>query len=147
MIETKTWKSDPFQFRRGVFQGDPISPILFLMVFNPIILDLQNQAEKVGYKLGDFSYVTLPYADDFCLITTHMRTHKNLISEINKKIVSMGMRLKQENVGPSAFPTGRPRIFPSTSATSGSPVFVTRSKNSLGRFSFSLESLRRYFPS
>ena len=42
VIDTKTWKSDPFKFRRGVFQGDPISPILFLMVFNPIILDLQN---------------------------------------------------------------------------------------------------------
>ena len=44
----------------------------------------------------DFLYVTLPYADDFCLLTTHMRTHQNLVRDIKTKVESMGMRLVQE---------------------------------------------------
>ena len=64
------------------------------MVFNPILLDLKNKAESVGYTLGDYSYVTLPYADDFCLITTNLKTHQRLISDISDKITSMGMMLK-----------------------------------------------------
>ena len=94
VVETKAWRSSPFPFKRGVFQGDPISPIIFLMVFNPIIQSLQNQSEKFGYKLGDLSYITLPYADDFCLITTNKRSHQNLINQIQSQVSSLGMKLK-----------------------------------------------------
>ena len=69
VTHTKSWRSDPFRFKRGVFQGDPISPVVFLLVFNPILQDLKNQSHN-GYKIGDESYVSLPYADDFCLIST-----------------------------------------------------------------------------
>ena len=33
-IKGPGWLSTPFDFKRGVFQGDPLSPIIFLMVFN-----------------------------------------------------------------------------------------------------------------
>ena len=67
VVETPSWRSAPFPFRRGVFQGDPISPIIFLMVFNPILQDLKREEERIGFKIGDSHHVTLPYADDFCL--------------------------------------------------------------------------------
>ena len=34
-------------------------------------------------------FITLPYADDFCLITTNKRTHQKLINEIDENIESM----------------------------------------------------------
>ena len=37
---------------------------------------------------------TFPYADDFCLITTNMRTQQKLINQVNSHIQSMGMELK-----------------------------------------------------
>ena len=46
-----------------------------------------------GYKLGD-SHVTLPYADDFCLISTHKTAHRNIINKINPYVEFMGMKLK-----------------------------------------------------
>ena len=36
-IHTDNWKSPPFQISRAVFQGDTLSPLLFLLSFNPII--------------------------------------------------------------------------------------------------------------
>ena len=98
VVETPNWRSQQFPFCRGVFQGDPLSPTVFLMVFNPVLLKLKNLEEKHGYKLQSDTtttpVITLPYADDFCLITTDLRTHRKLISEINSNIISMGMRLK-----------------------------------------------------
>ena len=98
VVQTPTWRSNPFSFRRGVFQGDPLSPTIFLMVFNPVLQHLKSLEEKHGYKLHTesktSSTITLPYADDFCLITNNKRTHQKLINTIQSNITSMGMRLK-----------------------------------------------------
>ena len=92
------WRSNPFHFHRGVFQGDPLSPTVFFMVFNPVLQHLKNIEERCGYKLHSetttTSHITLPFADDFCLITTHKKTHSNLLKIINTHITSMGMKLK-----------------------------------------------------
>ena len=34
---SKNWESDVFTFLKGVFQGDPFSGVIFLIVFNPIL--------------------------------------------------------------------------------------------------------------
>ena len=136
VVETKTWKSEPFKFRRGVFQGDPLSPIIFLMVFNPILLDLKNKADRVGYKLGDISYVTLPYADDFCLLTTHLKTHQNLISDITTKIESMGMRLKPSKCRGLSISRGRAEDVPFSIRDFRIPSICDEEQKFLGKILF-----------
>ena len=92
-VVTKSFQSEIFSFRRGVFQGDPLSPIIFLLVFNPI-LQFLTENSKFGYKLQEEKFITLPFADDFCLITTDRRTHQRMIKQIDDHINSMGMMLK-----------------------------------------------------
>ena len=36
-VSTKEWRTQPFPINKGVFQGDTLSPFLFLIAFNPII--------------------------------------------------------------------------------------------------------------
>ena len=48
----ENFSTDGFPFKRGVFQGDPLSPIIFLMVFDPIIEFLQMWCDE---------QLTLPY--------------------------------------------------------------------------------------
>ena len=47
-----------------------------------------------GYDLNSTRYITLPFADDFCLIATHKRTHQRLMNEISELTVSMNFTLK-----------------------------------------------------
>ena len=98
VVQTPSWKSQLFPFSRGVFQGDPLSPTIFLMVFNPVLLKLKRMEEKFGYKIHSetksTSVITLPYAEDFCLISTNMRIHQIIINNIHQSITSMDMKLK-----------------------------------------------------
>ena len=116
VIQTQSWRSQPFAFKRGVFQGDPLSPTVFLMVFNPVLLKLKNMEEKFGYKLhnGDTttSIITLPYADDFCLVTTDLRAHRKIIADINASINSMGMKLKPSKCRSFSISSGKAADIP-----------------------------------
>ena len=52
IVNTKKFKSNIFSFKRGVIQGDPLRPIIFLMTFNPIIEYLEKEQERFGYSLN-----------------------------------------------------------------------------------------------
>ena len=57
-VTTREWSTPVFNIKRGVFQGDTLSPVLFLILFNPIIqsvsahpsagFSLQLQCESQG---------------------------------------------------------------------------------------------------
>ena len=106
-VVTKSFQSEIFSFKRGVFQGEPLSPIIFLLVFNPILQYLQENS-KFGYKLQDGKFITLPFADDFCLITTDKRTHQRMIKQIDDHINSMGMMLKPSKCRSFSIKGGKP---------------------------------------
>ena len=50
-IHTDNWKSLPFQISRGVFQSDTLSPLLFLLSFNPIIAYI-NHLPTCGFQMS-----------------------------------------------------------------------------------------------
>ena len=93
-IRTSDWISEEFSFDKGVFQGDPLSPIIFLMCFNPILEDLKQFEESDGYDLGGKRFISLPFADDFNLITRDVRKHKRLMAHLHERTTSMGLKLK-----------------------------------------------------
>ena len=90
-IRTSEWVSEEFSFDKGVFQGDPLSPIIFLMCFNPILEDLRKFEESDGYVLDGKPFITLPFADDFNLITRDVRKHKKLMAHLQERTASMGL--------------------------------------------------------
>ena len=45
--------------KRGVFQGDPLSPIIFLIVF----IEFLQSKNDCGFNLNGEKIITLPYAD------------------------------------------------------------------------------------
>ena len=110
-VVTKSFKTETFKFARGVTQGNPMSPLIFLLTFNPIIQFLMSNQEK-GFDMGNGKIVTLPFADDCCLISRDKRTHQRLINEINSKIKSMGMRLKPSKCRAFSVSAGKSKNIP-----------------------------------
>jgi hypothetical protein len=47
-VSTPLWNTDTFAIQRGVFQGDTISPIIFLLCFEPLV-KLATQDPSKGY--------------------------------------------------------------------------------------------------
>ena len=57
-IYTNDWKTQSFPINKGLFQGDMLSPLLFLIAFNPIIQSVEAHPSK-GYV---FSFSSKPVA-------------------------------------------------------------------------------------
>src|SRR6218665_2450662 len=105
---------------RGVLQGDPCSPLLFNICFNPLMRTLsQNKYKHLGYMWGPnvdpYSKTWLQFADDTAIIANDVKNAQTLINlnvawckwagmslRINKW-TSFGMR-KQEGLYQQSLP-------------------------------------------
>lgn len=97
-IQTPFWSSSPFYMKKGVFQGDPLSPLVFLSAFNPIIEFLKSKTSS-GFPLNNYTKViTTPFADDFNLITTNKATHQKIITQLNDLKKVLASNLNPQNV-------------------------------------------------
>jgi len=81
-------------------QGDTLSPVLFLLVINPIIMYLQHVEIKHGYRLknpdsGEVkNFISTPFADDFNLITRDPRSHDRILRNVLSKLNDLRLTLK-----------------------------------------------------
>ena len=116
-VVTPDWETELFEFNKGVFQGDPYSCVIFLVVFNPIIQYIKEHSDKTGYEIktnnnnnnnNNSMFVnTTPFADDFNLISRNKTQHQKLISDIQKKIKSMGLVIKPTKCSSLSIQSGK----------------------------------------
>ena len=102
------WKSEEFRFAKGVFQGDPLSPIIFLCCFNPVLEYLNELNDNYGYDLNGQKVITTPYADDFNLITANKLQHQKIINVLQEHTSSMGLKLKPAKCRSLSIRSGKP---------------------------------------
>ena len=50
-VPTKHWMTLPIPFLQGVFQGDTVSPIMFLLAFNPLLQLVADFNQGYGYAI------------------------------------------------------------------------------------------------
>ena len=69
-ISTDAWSTDPVPLRIGVYQGDPLSVVIFLTVMNTLS-DTLCSRKDLGFTLPHSSITInhLLYADDACIIS------------------------------------------------------------------------------
>ncbi|KAL5264224.1 hypothetical protein ACHWQZ_G005344 [Mnemiopsis leidyi] len=95
-VVTKNWKTNWFFYMLGLFQGDPLSVVLFLIVFN-LLLDLLKSQKELGYKpsFSSDSTSSRAFADDLTLISPRLEKMKKLVAEMERFLMwSRKMRAK-----------------------------------------------------
>ncbi|XP_063691505.1 uncharacterized protein LOC134823837 [Bolinopsis microptera] len=84
-VKTKKWKSEWFYYLIGLFQGDPLSVVLFLIAFN-LLLDLLQVDRTLGYKPSFSSEPTTnrAFADDLTLLSDRLDKMKRLVGQMEE---------------------------------------------------------------
>ena len=112
----------------GVFQGDPYSGVIFLIIFNPIIEYIKKHKETQGYELKTETSVkfvsTTPFADDFNIISRNSTKHQQLVKDVETKLKTMGLVLKAPKCRSLSITGGKTSNIHFTLNNSGSEVKI-----------------------
>jgi hypothetical protein len=76
---------------RGVKQGDPLSPLLFNIVMDPLIQDLQG----TGFRIGGHEIGALAFADDIVSLARSIEGVQNHVDQVGRYMNKLGMTLNQ----------------------------------------------------
>lgn len=78
-------RSDDFPLWKGRRQGCPLSPLLFILVIETMLRNVQTKKELTGLKLNQYTYKYCAYADDVMFISEEpIKTLPELSDEVNK---------------------------------------------------------------
>ena len=94
IIYCRDKKTLPVDILRGVKQGDPLSPLLFNLIIDPIIGTLDETTE--GIKLENENISVLAFADDLVLLAKDKETADKQNRLINEYLDDLKMKVSAE---------------------------------------------------
>ena len=75
--------SSPFQLKRGVRQGDPLSPYLFLITIEIMAISIRTNEQIEGIKIGEEETKSLLNADDMTATLANISSVVKVIQTLN----------------------------------------------------------------
>ena len=104
--ESGVLETGPISIKRGIFQGDSISPLLFTMSLNPLSQELQKIG--YGYQLDKQTKINhLFYVDDLKLYGTSDNQLNGLISTVKKVSDDIQMEFGLDKCAKATFKRGK----------------------------------------
>ena len=84
-ISTQNWTTSPIPLQIGVYQGDPLSVVIFLTVMNTLS-DTLCTRQDLGFSLpsSSISFNQLLYADDTCVIGQNPAACQHLVTIVQR---------------------------------------------------------------
>ena len=95
VVTTPSWATSSIPLRIGVYQGDPLSVVIFNSVMSTLGESLK-QLQQLGYSFSNSSssLTTLQYADDTCLVADGPSSCQKLLKHVDRWLEWTGMRAK-----------------------------------------------------
>ena len=91
-ISTDEWSTDPVPLQLGVYQGDPLSVVIFLTVINTLS-DTLHTREDIGFSLLQ-SINHLLYADDTCIISNIPSDCEHMLDMVHRWLEWAQLKVK-----------------------------------------------------
>ena len=94
-ITSQTWSTKPVPLEIGVYQGDPLSVVIFNTVMSTLSDSLQAH-RHLGYTISGTTISTnvLLYADDTCLVADGPASCQHLLTCVEQWLLWTGMAAK-----------------------------------------------------
>ena len=96
VVRTKEWSTKPFTMEVGVFQGDPLSVIIFNTVMNTLVDTITQSHHHLGYSLSSAnqSYNLLQFAGNTSLLGKGPAACQALLDSTEQWLDWSGMKPK-----------------------------------------------------
>ena len=96
VVKTATWVTDNIPFTIGIYQGDPMSVIIFNLVANLFVELITENYSHLGYHFtgSDLALSLLQYADDSCLVSNSIENCQVLCNVAEKWLQWACMKAK-----------------------------------------------------
>lgn len=117
--------SRDINFRRGVKQGDPLSPLLFNLVVDELISNLNTDTDYGGTIVPGVKVAAMAFADDIVLLEDNEVKLPLLISKANLFMKKRGMMLNPKKCCVLVTATNNKRVFSRTKtdiSVDGTPI-------------------------
>ena len=90
------FSTGPFPLGRGVRQGDPLSPYLFIMALEVLAIRVRNDESIQGFKIGDETVKLSLFADDMTCFLKDKLSHINLFRLLKAFRECSGLKVNHE---------------------------------------------------
>ena len=122
-VTSKDWCSAPIPLLIGVYQGDPLFPVVFDTVMSTLTDSLRSH-NSCGYTMSGSSLSTnvLLYADDVCLLADGPAGAQLLLSQVERWLEWSGMRAKIVKCSALAIAASSARRFDPTLSLNGQAI-------------------------
>lgn len=95
-IKVNGYFTNPITLKRGLRQGCPLSPSLYVLIIEIFAIQLRTNPNIVGFKVGGEKIISLHYADDATIIIKQNNCFKEVIKEIEDYEMASGAKVNYE---------------------------------------------------
>ena len=95
-VKNSGFISDNFKMERGVRQGCPISPLLFLLTSELLSINIRKDTNIRGCVIGSEATKIKQFADDTTLFLADLIDFREVLSKIKDFFIVLRIEIKQE---------------------------------------------------